>query len=235
MAQIHAKESAYTNTKRRNLFFAVLFYGIAILIWLWWVHNIISDIMLPMKTAVFYLVVFAISGYIGGKFWHNYRKTLSGDQGIEHSLDLLKSLPDDYHVFSNIMVSGVCCNIVVVGTNGVFIINTKHHNGEITPTDDRKWFQKKVGRGGTHYSAKMRNPIKQLKKQIYELSQYLKSHDINVWVDGIVYFTNGDLILNGCSDKFTNKGDSVLSFILDYDVRQPLDNEIIKKINNLLG
>lgn len=235
MAILHAKESSYSNKKRKHFFVSIVFSAVAVLIWLWWGNNILHRHIMPMEINIVMILCFCLTGGVGQYFWRQYRKASSGDTGIERSLDVLKDgLPDDYQVFTNVTLEGTFCNTVVVGTNGVFIINTKNHNGEITPTDDREWMQEKVGRRGTHYSAPMRNPIKQLKRQIYIASQYFRAHNINVWIDGIVYFTNPDLILHGTADQYTNKGRGVLSFILDYPVRKPLSEDKIREISALL-
>ena len=235
MADLHTRESAYASTRRRNLMLAVGFGAVSITLWLLWAKDIIYGTAFdhPLQLKLLHLVVFVVTGWLATHFWQNYRKTASGDTGVERSLDILSELPDGYHVFSNLHVEGAFIGTVVVGRNGVFIINTKNHNGEITPSDDYEWTQKKVGRGGTEYTATLRNPVKQTKKQIYSMSQFLKKNNIRAWVDGIVYFTNPDLILNGTGDAYTNKGRAVLEFILDYPVRTPLDDSTVDRIVRL--
>ena len=236
MADLHTRESAYASTRRHNLILAVVFGAISITTWLMWAKDIVSGTIFnhPIQSKIIQLVFFGVTGALANYFWQNYRKTASGDTGVERSLDILSELPEGYHVFSNVRVDEAYFGTVVVGRNGVFIINTKNHNGEITPSDEYDWTQKKVGRGGTEYTATLRNPVKQTKKQIYNMSQLLKKNNIRAWVDGIVYFTNPDLILNGTGDAYTNRGRAVLAFILDYPVRTPLDDNTIEKIARLL-
>ena len=236
MANLHTRESAYASTRQRNLILAVLFGAVCIITWLIWVQDILFGTAFdhPIQVKLIQMVVCGVTGWVANYFWQNYRKTASGDTGVERSLDILSELPDGYHVFSNLRVDEAYIGTVVVGRNGVFIINTKNHNGEITPSDEYEWTQKKVGRGGTAYTATLRNPVKQTKKQIYKMSQFLKKNNIRAWVDGIVYFTNPDLILNGTGDAYTNRGRAVLEFILDYPVRTPLDDSIVERIVGLL-
>ena len=60
----------------------------------------------------------------------------------------------------------------------------------VTSDTKRYWTQHKVGRGGTPYTSRLSNPIKQVNGQIYGLSHYLKHHDLNHWINGIIYFSN---------------------------------------------
>lgn len=233
MAVLHTRESSFAQARRRNLLLAGVFCGLCLLIWLWWVNNIRSGHLLQTDVAVPVLLAFGAAGFVGKRFWHAYRKSASGDKGVERTIDVLRQLPDSYHVLSNVQVPGAYCGLVVVGRNGVFIINTKHHNGTITPSNG-DWVQEKTGRRGTDYSSSMRNPVKHMKRQIHVLADYLKSVGTRVWVDGIVFFTNPDVILNGCSDRFTDRGDAVRSYILNYRARFLLsDADVLRLVQRL--
>ena len=235
MAKIYARESAYSDEKKKNLWGAVVFYGIGIFFFATFALPISNHgAMRPFSTNVMLMLTFAVAGLIGKYFWGRYQIAGSGDTGVEHALDAFKALPDDYAVLTNVYAGAQYFRLVVVGANGVFIINTKNHNGKITPTGGKEWLQEKVGRRGTHYVAKMSNPVQQLKYQIYSMAQYLKQNDFRVWVDGIVYFTNETVILNGCSDQYTNRAAMVVDFILNYKVRKPLGVEEQQQIVSLL-
>ncbi|WP_231881227.1 nuclease-related domain-containing protein, partial [Oleiphilus sp. HI0123] len=54
------------------------------------------------------------------------------------------------------------------------------------------WHVQKVGRGGTPYSKTMRNPIAQVKKLVWLLSDDLKKKNGRAWVQGVVVFSNQD-------------------------------------------
>jgi hypothetical protein len=236
MAKIYAKESAYASSKRKNLVLTIIFGSICGWLFIKWGINVTTFTMhsQPIELIVAHMAAFVITGAIASHFLGNYRKSDSGDTGIARALDVLEQLPAGYRVFTNIRAGEAFVGTVVVGRNGVFIINTKNHNGEIVPSNDLNWEQRKVGREGGEYTASMRNPVQQLKRQIHNMAQLLKRYHIRAWVDGIVYFTNPELILRGTSDRFTNRGDAVLEFILDYPVRTPLDEETIEKISAVL-
>ncbi|WP_278354727.1 nuclease-related domain-containing protein, partial [Idiomarina abyssalis] len=40
------------------------------------------------------------------------------------------------------------------------------------------------------YTAKVRNPIKQLKKQVHVLAEHLKKNRASTWIDGVVFFSH---------------------------------------------
>ena len=59
-----------------------------------------------------------------------------GARGEEKVSEILKSLPDAYHVFNDFTVGRSHIDHVVVGPGGVFAIETKFWNGKVTVEDD---------------------------------------------------------------------------------------------------
>lgn len=119
----------------------------------------------------------------------------SGVCGEKEAQHFIKSLPKGYKVISNLKVSFkgqfAEMDLVVIGENGVFIIETKNHNGTIKGClDDKNWYQYKKGRRGGEYHQEFHNPTKQVATHSYALSHVLKNEGISVWVQGIVYFSN---------------------------------------------
>ena len=81
---------------------------------------------------------------------------VSGINGERIAAKVLAALPDSYTVFQDVEVTydGKVSEIdnIVVGKSGVFIVEVKNHNGNITgDCEDTYWIQHKVGRGGTPY------------------------------------------------------------------------------------
>ena len=118
-----------------------------------------------------------------------------GAKGEELGLSQALNLPDGYHVFTNVTIShqnySQETDLIIVGMKGVYIIEVKNHNGKIVgDAEAAEWVQYKVGRGGGRYSKKIHNPVKQVKGQVYKLSKFLKGQGINVWVEGVILFTN---------------------------------------------
>lgn len=74
---------------------------------------------------------------------------------------------------------------VIVNNRGVFIIEVKNYTGELFgDEDDFEWTKQKETRQGNIYQKTVKNPIKQVKRQIYILAEYLKEYGIDVWVEG---------------------------------------------------
>ena len=77
---------------------------------------------------------------------------------------------------------------VVVNSNGVFIIEVKNYKGDLWGReDDYEWIKEKESSGGNAYTKRVKNPIRQVKRQIYIMSRLLKEHGIKVWVEGYVF------------------------------------------------
>lgn len=80
---------------------------------------------------------------------------------------------------------------VIINQYGVFIIEVKNHVGKLYGSeDDYDWVKVKNTPGGNSYEKTVKNPIKQVKRQIYILSKYLKDNGIKAWIDGYIFFVN---------------------------------------------
>ena len=78
---------------------------------------------------------------------------------------------------------------IVVNDHGVFIIEVKNYHGQLFGAeDDYEWIKNKTTTGGNTYQHPVKNPIRQVKRQIYVLSRFLKDHGVRVWVEGYVFF-----------------------------------------------
>ncbi|MBP5265304.1 MAG: NERD domain-containing protein [Lachnospiraceae bacterium] len=78
---------------------------------------------------------------------------------------------------------------VIVNNRGVFIIEVKNYSGMlIGEEDDFEWVKNKVTDAGNIYQKTVKNPIPQVKRQIYILSGQLKQRKLDVWVEGYVFF-----------------------------------------------
>lgn len=160
--------------------------------------GVVIIMLLMIPTIVF--TIFAL-------YHRNQYKVLqSGLDGENITTDELARFPDTYEVFCSVNIPMkdrfVEIDNIVVGPNGIFIIEVKNHNGTIIGTeDDHDWIQHKVGRKGGEYSNTFYNPMKQVKKQIHFLSEYFKQHGISIWIEGAIYFTNREVIVNVRSSK----------------------------------
>ena len=78
---------------------------------------------------------------------------------------------------------------VIINSNGVFIIEVKNLRGVLSGNEtDPDWLQTKSSSGGEFYQKTVKNPIKQVKRQIFILASLLKAYHLHVWVEGYVFF-----------------------------------------------
>ncbi len=146
-----------------------------------------------------------------------YKKGIKGEELVEKHL--LK-LDDTYYLFNDINLSKGYGNIdhVVVGPNGIFVIETKHHRGYIRCNGD-EWTR--------HYPNKyykLKSFSKQAKGNALKIREVLSSSKVvknDFFVNSAVVFTNPDLFL-----KLKNSKVPV--------VRVGKLNEFIVKKNNVM-
>ena len=171
----------------------------------------------------------------------------SGVKGERNLISILSKLPDDYKAISNVIVEyegkSSELDLVLIGKNGVFVIETKNHNGTIEGDDtDEQWIQNKVGRKGGRYSKSMYNPMKQVSTHVFRLSNFLKTNNINVWVQGAVFFSNRSTRVNISNHNnkvpvfvaSKNGVNELLQYINTYQVKKEIDTETIHKMVRLL-
>lgn len=121
----------------------------------------------------------------------------AGREGEDRLAAILDSLPKDrYHVFHDLelWVDGRRAQIdhVVLGDNGLFVIESKHLRGDIFGSDrDRFWTLVKRGRRGGYYKREFKNPAWQVTAQMLQLKRHLKAkYGINVWIEPVIVFTH---------------------------------------------
>nr|MCR4695894.1 NERD domain-containing protein [Lachnospiraceae bacterium] len=105
-------------------------------------------------------------------------------------------LPDD-ELFTNVKVSfdgnQTELDNIIINSRGVFIIEVKNYSGVlIGDEDDFEWIKNKYTPGGNFYQKTVKNPIKQVNRQIYILSRFLKNYGINVWIEGYAFFVENN-------------------------------------------
>lgn len=193
--------------------------------------------------SMLFLIVSIISIFLGSKlspiaiiistiFVKTYSKKIkilkSGLEGEVKASKIFSKLSDDYYVLSDldIRVEDKISQVdsIVVGSNGIFIIETKNLNGVIEGSaEDKEIIQHKKSAKGGEYKKNFYNPIRQVGTHVYRVSEVLKMNKLNKWVQGMVYFTNNKCIVNIDSDKIpvfsaSEEGDKeILNYIVNYD------------------
>ncbi|MCH5314772.1 MAG: NERD domain-containing protein [Eubacterium sp.] len=122
---------------------------------------------------------------------------------------------------------------VIINKNGIFIVEIKNYNGTLYgKADDYEWIKEKVSPGGNVFTKEVKNPIKQTKRQIYILSQYLKNNGIRIWIKGYTYFINNN---SPVKDEYVISDIRELDQILHEQQDKIYDEKLIHKVTNLLS
>lgn len=236
-----------TNEKRKRFkTIGLLFLGSLLVLFLsFFIPSIVIELIEFIYSYVF-IIGISINGYKAGKISRELNKIDSGVKGEKLAIDILSRLPDTYSIITDLQVSdndGRISQIdsVVIGNNGIFIIEVKNMNGEIVGnSEDKEFTQYKTGRKGGEYSNKFYNPIKQVRTHTYRLSQFLKRNGLRYNIKDFVLFTNSNakvLINNSTTTNIfsISNGDTkeLINHILNNN-EVNISNEDKEKIENLL-
>lgn len=122
----------------------------------------------------------------------------AGNKGEAYFNNMLKSILRN----DDVLIRNVCLQVngkeaeidsLIINNNGIFIVEVKNYNGRLYgDIDDFEWTKEKVSPGGNVFYKQVKNPIKQVKRQTYKLSQFLKENNIRIWISGYAYFINGN-------------------------------------------
>lgn len=180
----------------------------------------------PFPGILIFMLGFLITGLIAKTNVSRVNALKSGLTGENKAKSIFEKLSDDYYVLNDlsIEIGGKTSQIdnIVVGSNGIFVIETKNINGHIVgDVNSNSVTQHKIGRKGGEYSRTMYNPIKQVGTHVYRVSELLKKNNINIWVQGTVFFTN-----NQCEVELQSNRTPVFS------IREDGENEILKYISS---
>lgn len=118
-----------------------------------------------------------------------------GIEGEAATTAVLKGLPRRYYVCPDVTISGdghsAQMDHVVVGPNGVFVVETKNHIGKIYgDDDDHALLQKKKTVSGSRYAKRFYSPIKQVTTHTRVLGRVLEQYGYKLPVQGVVYFSH---------------------------------------------
>lgn len=158
----------------------------------------------------------------------------AGAEGEDKAIRILSQLPDEFTLLNQVNIPNAGskfgfneADIVILGPNAVFIIEVKHNNGHIyANVNDAEWNVEKIGRRGSMYTKKMRNPIAQVKKLVWLLSEEMKRTKSSGWIQGVVLFTHEDAIITIDQDSKVPvlNVDNIVEYIQDCNVSQAKSN-----------
>ena len=122
----------------------------------------------------------------------------AGRRGEYAATNAIKSvLREGDYLFTNVSISydGKPAELdnVVVNSYGVFIIEVKNYKGRLYgEEDDYEWLKFKDDGYGNTFSKTVKNPIKQVKRQVYLLAKYIDFYASRVWVEGYALLVRGN-------------------------------------------
>ena len=122
-----------------------------------------------------------------------------GEEMISHLIQDI--LTDDDFLLNNVRIeidgNETELDNIIVNSYGIFIIEVKNYKGKLYgKEDDYEWTKIKVSEAGNSYQDNVKNPVKQVKRQVYILSRYLKDHGFHIWIDGYVFLVRGNSPIN---------------------------------------
>ena len=191
----------------KAVFVSIMIYGAIIIVSI--IADIFSIAFMPLTMFFGFVLLIVVFVYLGDNIskHDNSDILVSGMYGERIATKVLATLPEGYTVFQDVIVTydnkKSEIDNLVVGRSGVFIVEVKNLNSHIEgDLKEIYWTQHKVGRGGTPYTDKMYNPVKQVGTQIYCLANYLRQNGVNTYIEGMVYFANKTCLvsLTGNSD-----------------------------------
>lgn len=114
----------------------------------------------------------------------------AGVRGEEAAVRAIRTiLQEDDHMLTNVKIAydgrPTELDAVIVNKYGVFIFEIKNYVGLIVGGEnDYEWQKNKITAAGNTYEKKVKNPIRQVKRQIFILAHYLEYYGLRVWVKG---------------------------------------------------
>lgn len=165
------------------------------------------------------------------------QKRIAGKEGELQAKKILNHyLNENDLLLNNVNISihgrNTELDYVVINNNGVFIFEVKNYSGKLVGNeDDQYWNKYKISSGNKEYIKEIRNPIKQLKREIYLLKEYLKYYGVDLWIEGYVLFVNMN---SPVESEYTINDQSEIDDILHLRRNQVLTKNQIEKIISIL-
>lgn len=236
MAKVHKGKKTLSRQSRQYLFSACVCAGL-IGVYGFMIFRLGGELSI---NPFFHVLPFV---WLMGIFYYcrRYRTFQAGARGENEILTYVRKLPNQYHVFSNFVIKEKRiydeADFIIVGENGVFVVEGKNHLGKIVGTeDDIEWKQYKFGHNGKQHTRNMMNPIKQTKWHRLNIEGMLRQAGFRISVVPLLVFTNIAAQLEiASSEMIILKGSKYVNdYILRYSPQRKLDKNMIKDIVALL-
>ncbi len=160
--------------------------------------TLIMIITAVLILSVIVIIVVAICEAQSQKTEDEFLAEEAGRYGELRATEIIKKcLDDDDRLFTNITVfydgKETELDNVIVNKYGVFIIEVKNYNGSLVGREeDFEWTKYHTTEAGNTYTKIVKNPIKQVKRQVYILARHLEENGAKVWVKGYTLLLNNN-------------------------------------------
>lgn len=241
--QVFRKKSNYLwmniNLKKSQILLFITLFTLAFMLFIInrFPYASVGLILIPLA---YLLGIYTYSKYI---LWNSGTK---GEAEIENELE---ELDNSYYMIPRAVIppNRGDTDYIVLGLNGIFVIESKHYGGEIS-CDGDKWNRYKTGKKGNRYEVRIGVPSNQVKRNAKVLKDFILEHkkeifkdtkDIpHIWIWSILVFTNKNSNLhlkNPTVDVL--KISELVDFINKKDITFSVDNikrmkEAILKYSN---
>lgn len=190
-----------------------------------------SDLNIAFPSMFFGIAFILFALFLIAK--HNYGILNAGVKGEQQTYEILKQLPKDFTVITNPVIhnrgSVNELDFVVIGTNGVFVIESKNYRGIIKGnTSAQSWKQIKHGKNKT-YEKEVKNPAKQVYRQGRRMHEMFIDFGISADVFPILYFVDDRSELKITDDAelsiaIINNENDLLDFIMNSKGNRVVDS-----------
>jgi len=147
-----------------------------------------------------------------------YRKGWTGEQEV---IQALLSLDNSYYIVHDAPLSGANIDHIVLGPNGIFVLETKHFSGRVTCEGDRWWINQ---REISSPSLQAKCNAARARSQISSFEQtLLKEFPPAPWVHAVVVLSNSQakIMLHSPTVIVARVGDLVQKITATPSVRLP--------------
>ena len=181
-------------------------------------------VITPFLSAMWFVIVNFITVFSSMKYEKYKGKADAlniGMQGEEVITSTLTSLPDDYMVFNNVALNynGQLTEIdcIVLSCFGIWVVEVKSYKGVIHGlAANDMWSRIKTSKSGKEYDSEIKNPLKQVERQVQILSNVLYRKGIRITAKGYVVFPVAENV-NVDSDKVFLNSSQLKREILSYN------------------
>jgi hypothetical protein len=170
-------------------FLCLIIFGLLfIILTLRWLSISQFDILSVSGLIITFVPLAAFYFYL--RKYQTFRGGLEGEKRVAKLLSL--KLSDEYYLINNLYMKDGVGDIdhIVLGPNGVFVLETKNWRGQITCKGDDWQRENRKFKG---------NPSIQVKRNVYKIKKLIASSPfstLGIKVEGIVVFTNNNAQLH---------------------------------------